>query len=92
MAGTVKDGNVTWGFPVPAREGSPAITATFTGTVAPSGDAIEGTWHLVGVAGGDLEGKFSATRKSGQEPFSDFSEDHVADASLDVRYVIALQA
>ena len=64
MLGTVKDREVSWGFTVPARENSPALTAKFTGTVAASGDAIEGTWHLIGMAGGDLDGEFRATKKS----------------------------
>jgi hypothetical protein len=61
MAGTVKDGRVVWGFSAPAGEKYPA--ATWTGTVAPSRNAIDGTWHL-SIVGGDLDGKFSATKKT----------------------------
>ena len=64
MLGTVTDRAVTWEIPIPAGVNSPAFKVTYTGTVAPSGDAIEGTWHLIGLAGGDSDGKFKATRKS----------------------------
>jgi hypothetical protein len=61
VPGTIKDAKVVWGFSAPAGERYGA--ATWTGVVAPSHRAIEGTWHL-SVAGGDLDGKFSATKKS----------------------------
>jgi hypothetical protein len=64
MLGTVTDAKTTWGFSIPASANSPASTATYTGVVARSGDAIEGTWRLVGVVGGDLDGRFRATKKS----------------------------
>jgi hypothetical protein len=64
MLGTVKQDEVTWGFSAPPGEKHPS--ATWIGAVGPSRDAIEGTWHL-SIVGGDLDGKFSATKKkSGQ--------------------------
>lgn len=60
MRGTVRGRTVEWGFPPPNGEEYPAVR--WIGTVERSETTIEGAWRL-SLIGGDLEGKFKATKQ-----------------------------
>jgi hypothetical protein len=61
MNGSVKDQKVEWGFSPPAGEQYPA--ARWFGELDREATSLTGTWRLT-LAGGDTEGKFSATRRT----------------------------